>query len=75
MEIEVAREVVMHLNHPKIMDAITIYAESRLKKLREQLETTKDDRRVHELQGSIEEIKRLFSLREHALAVVDGEKR
>lgn len=72
---EVAGIIVKDLNHPKIIDALIAYMDDRIEMLRNQLEKEINDRRVHELQGALQEIRRLKSLRENALAVVDIERK
>ncbi len=71
---KIAQEIAQNLNHPKIINTINDYIDMRIGILREELEVTKDDRRVHELQGAIQALKLVKSIREHALAVVEVTK-
>lgn len=75
MDQKLAKTLLISLNEPKIIDAIIEYTDYRIQKLREQLETVKDDRRIHELQGCIEEVKRLYRLRDDFLAVYNQKEK
>lgn len=71
---KVAQDIAQNLNHPKIITALNDYLDFRITSLREELELTKEDRRIHELQGAIEVLKQVKQIREHALAVVEKHK-
>lgn len=64
-----------NFNHPKIVNALNTYLDERIKILHELLETTQDDRRMHQLQGAIQELRSLYTLREKAIAVLDLERK
>lgn len=68
---KVAQDIVQNLNHPKILGALTDYIDDKINTLREELDSTKDDRRIHELQGAIGVLKQVKLIRDHALAVVE----
>jgi len=69
MDQKLARTLLMSVNDVKVLSALNDYVTFRLERLRDQLETTKDDRRVSELQGAIEEIRRIYRLRDDFIAV------
>lgn len=71
---KIAQEIAQNLNHPKIMGALIDYLDFKINTLREELELTKEDRRIHELQGGIAVLKQVKQIREHALAVVETHK-
>lgn len=71
---KIAQEIAQNLNHPKIINALNDYVDFRINALREELDTMKDDRRIHELQGAIAVLKQVKQIREHALAVVEVHK-
>lgn len=76
MKKEVARDILASLLTPKIMDAIYAYADDRIETLRVQLETAKDEVDVRQLQGAIQEARRLKTIRDTAIAVMEqGMKR
>jgi hypothetical protein len=74
MNLKVAQAIAQSLNHPKIIDAIDTYLDDRISDLRLELENTRDDRRMHELQGGIAALKAMYKIREHALATVEVNK-
>lgn len=71
---KVAQDIAQNLNHPKIITALNDYLDFKITSLREELELTKEDRRIHELQGAIEVLKQVKQIRGHALAVVEKHK-
>lgn len=68
---KVAQEITQNLNHPKIINTLNLYLNERIETLRLELESTKDDRRVHELQGAISALRVVYKIRDYALAVKD----
>lgn len=71
---KVAQDIAQNLNHPKIINTLNDYLDFKINLLREELELTKEDRRIHELQGAIGILKQVKQIREHALAVVENHK-
>lgn len=65
MELRLAHKLLSVLL-PDVTDVLSEFIDYRIELLRTQLERTKDDRQVHELQGSISELRNLRSIREMA---------
>ena len=71
---KIAQEITQNLNHPKIINTLNDYLDSKIEFLREELELTRNDRRMYELQGAIQVLRQVKQIREHALAVVEVNK-
>lgn len=69
MKKELARDLVHIL--PQSFDVINEFIKYRIDVLHIQMETA-EDKRVIELQGAIEELRRLLKLRDNAVAVLGG---
>lgn len=75
MDVKVAHSVNANLNHPSITIALQEYADYRINKLRDQLEVSKDSTKISELQGAIEELRKLYKIRDTALAVLENDRK
>ena len=53
------------------MESVHAYAEARISTLRDQLETSKSQQRISEIQGSLAELRRIKTLRDE---VIEGAK-
>ncbi len=71
---KIAQEISQTLNHPKIITALNDYLDFKIDSLREELELTRNDRRMYEIQGAIQVLRQVKQIREHALAVVEVNK-
>lgn len=71
---KVAQEITQNLNHPKIINALNEYLDYKIETLREELELTRNDRRLFEIQGALQVLRQVKLIREHALAVVEVNK-
>lgn len=57
---------------PDSYDVLQEYVKYRIDNLHQQLETTKDDRRIAEIQGSIQELRLFTKLRDTCKFVVEA---
>jgi len=73
MKAEIAKEIFHNLNSPKIIDTIKSYALARIEILRVEFEACKDADRIRQIQGSMQELRKLMSIREDALNVYNRE--
>ena len=67
MNRDVARQLLLLVNDKEMMDRLTVYALARIEGLRGQLEISKDQDRIREIQGSIQELRRFATLRDEAI--------
>ena len=67
MNRDVARQLLLLVNDKEMMDRLTVYALARIEGLRGQLEISKDQDRIREIQGSIAELRRFATLRDEAI--------
>jgi len=67
MDKQTYRDLLVLVNDKTVMDRIDQYAAARITLLRDQLETTKDNRRIPELQGAIYELRRWRTLRDEVI--------
>ena len=67
MNRDVARQLLLLVNDKEMMDRLMVYALARIEGLRGQLEISKDQDRIREIQGSIEELRRFATLRDEAI--------
>jgi len=68
MNLAVAKELLPLVNDVDDLKALHVYAEDRLKVIRNDLDTNTDLNSILRLQGQIKELKRLLSIREEVLA-------
>lgn len=71
---EQARQVLPLVNDPEMHPLLVKYAEYRLDILRQHLENEKNLQKVSEIQGSIAEIKRLFTLKNEVRGELENNK-
>ena len=67
MNRDVARQLLLLVNDKEMMDRLMAYALARIEGLRGQLEISKDQDRIREIQGSIQELRRFATLRDEAI--------
>lgn len=67
MNRDVARQLLLLVNDKEMMDRLMVYASARIEGLRGQLEISKDQDRIREIQGSIQELRRFATLRDEAI--------
>ena len=67
MNRDVARQLLLLVNDKEMMDRLQSYALARIEGLRGQLEISKDQDRIREIQGSIQELRRFSTLRDEAI--------
>ena len=71
MDKQLYRTLLLLVNNKGTMDSVHAYAEARISTLRDQLETSKSQRRISEIQGSLAELRRIKTLRDE---VIEGAK-
>mgnify|MGYP001190973630 CR=1 FL=1 len=71
MDKQFYRTLLLLVNDKATMDSVHTYAEARISMLRDQLETSKDLRRIPEIQGALAELRRIKTLRDE---VIEGAK-
>ena len=71
---EQAREILPLVNDPEMHPRLIQYADQRLEILRQHLENEKNLQKVSEIQGSIAEIKRLFTLKNEVRGELENNK-
>lgn len=70
MKPEVAKLLANTLSQPHVYKALTEYTKERIESLHFDLERVKDYNRISEIQGAIDELRRIEKLRESAMDVV-----
>lgn len=72
MKHEVAQQININLNHPKIIDTIKLYIDDRIELLNRELQQSTDTTRIFRLQGSILELTYLKNIRENSIGVLEN---
>lgn len=67
MNKDLYRQLLLLVNDKDMMDRLLVYVGNRIETLRTQLETTRDADRIREIQGSILELRRFYTLRDETL--------
>lgn len=67
MDKQLSRSLVPLVNDKEKYDSLKDYAKARIWQMHVLLETTKDHHRILEIQGSINELKRMDTLRDEVL--------
>jgi hypothetical protein len=71
MDKQFYRTLLILVNDKKVMAEIHNYANARIEILRDQLETSKSQQRISEIQGALAELRRIKTLRDE---VIEGAK-
>lgn len=75
MNEKIASDIIYKLSKPEIIDVLTRYADDRIEKLNELLHKSYDIGQVRALQGQIQELKDLKTIRETASAILKGARK
>lgn len=70
MDRELAQDILLILNTPKIMNVLEKYANAEMAKWHLQIENAQDANMLFQIQGSIRALRRLVKIREDAIAVM-----
>jgi len=71
MDKQLYRTLLLLVNNKGTTDSVHAYAEARSLTLRDQLETSKSQQRISEIQGALAELRRIKTLRDE---VIEGAK-